>query len=86
MSLLSGIRSRRGHDLRRTFVSLAEADGVRRDAIESGTHGARGDIMSMYTSLPWPTLCEEWAKKLRNAWIHLRHSVAVSDPACIKVW
>ncbi len=68
---------RRGHDLRRTFVSLAQADGARRDVIEWGTHGPRGDIMSMYTSLPWPTLCEEWSKlkiALREgALISLRH-------------
>ena len=45
--------------------------------IEWGTHGPRGDIMSMYTSLPWPTLCDECAK-LRielneGALISLRH-------------
>jgi integrase len=54
--------NRRGHDLRRAFVSLAQADGARRDVIEWGTHGPRGDIMSMYTSMPWPTICEEWSK------------------------
>jgi integrase len=69
--------NRRGHDLRRTFVSLAQADGSRRDVIEWGTHGPRGDIMSMYTSMPWPTLCDEWSK-LRielneGALISLRH-------------
>jgi integrase len=69
--------NRRGHDLRRTFVSLAQADGARRDVIEWGTHGPRGDIMSMYTSMPWPTLCEEWAKLKvemhEGALITLRH-------------
>jgi hypothetical protein len=25
-------------------------------------HGPRGDIMNMYTTFPWPPLCEEVAK------------------------
>ena len=57
-----GLRRRRGHDLRRTFITLAQVDGARRDLLETVTHGPRGDIVSIYTSFPWPTLCAEVAK------------------------
>jgi integrase len=57
-----GLRPRRGHDLRRTFVSLAQVDGARRDLLQVVSHGPRGDIMSMYTTYPWASLCEEIAK------------------------
>ena len=57
-----GLRKRRGHDLRRTFITLAQVDGVRRDLLETITHGPRGDIVNVYTSFPWPALCEEVRK------------------------
>jgi integrase len=57
-----GLRRRRGHDLRRTFITLAQVDGARRDLLEAVTHGPRGDIVSVYTTFPWPALCEEVAK------------------------
>jgi hypothetical protein len=57
-----GLRPRRGHDLRRTFITLAQADGADRNASKSMTHGARGDIVDVYTSLPWPVTCREIAK------------------------
>jgi integrase len=57
-----GLRRRRGHDLRRTFITLAQVDGARRDLLESVSHGPRGDIVSIYTTFPWPVLCEEVAK------------------------
>jgi integrase len=56
------LRDRRGHDLRRTFITLAQVDGARRDLLQTVSHGPRGDIMSMYTTYPWPSLCEEIAK------------------------
>jgi hypothetical protein len=37
-------------------------DGARRDLLETVTHGPRGDIVSVYTTFPWPALCEEVAK------------------------
>jgi integrase len=58
------LRTRRGHDLRRTFITLAQVDGARRDLLETITHGPRGDIVSLYTTFPWPALCDE-VKKLR---------------------
>lgn len=69
--------NRRGHDLRRTFISLALADGAHRDRLEWATHGPRGDIMSLYTTLPWAALCEEVSKLkitlLDGALVSLRH-------------
>jgi hypothetical protein len=53
-----GFRHRRQHDLRRSFITLARSDGARKDVLETVSHGARGDIIDMYTSLPWATLCE----------------------------
>jgi integrase len=57
-----GLRHRRGHDLRRTFITLARVDGARKDILEAVTHGPRGNIMDVYTTLPWASLCEEVAK------------------------
>lgn len=57
-----GLRHRRGHDLRRTFITLAQTDGARRDILETVSHGPRGDIMSVYSSFPWAALCAEVAK------------------------
>lgn len=55
-----GMRHRRGHDLRRTFITLAQLDGARRELLKVITHGpALGDIVGMYTSFPWPALCAE---------------------------
>ena len=56
------LRDRRGHDLRRTFITLAQVDGARRDLLETVTHGPRGDIVSLYTTFPWPALCDEIAR------------------------
>jgi len=53
-------------NLRRTFVSLAPADGAHRDIIETVGHGPRGEIVRMYTTPPWPTVCEEVAKPQRG--------------------
>jgi len=57
-----GLRRRRQYDSRRTFISLAQADGARKDILRWVTHGPEGDIVSLYTTLPWATLCEEVAK------------------------
>jgi hypothetical protein len=55
---LLGLRARRGHDLRRTFITLAQVDGARKEVLEAISHGPRGDIVSVYTTFPWPVLCE----------------------------
>ena len=59
---LLGLRPRRVHDARRTFISLALADGARKDVLRWITHGPEGDIVSLYTTLPWDALCSEVAK------------------------
>ncbi|MHB1844760.1 MAG: tyrosine-type recombinase/integrase [Deltaproteobacteria bacterium] len=56
------LRHRRVHDLRRTFVTLARVDGARTDILERVSHGPRGNIVDLYTSLPWESLCIEVAK------------------------
>ncbi len=57
-----GMRRRRPYDSRRTFISLCLADGARKDILRWVTHGPEGDIMSVYTTLPWEALCGEVAK------------------------
>lgn len=55
------LRRRRLHDLRRSLISLARADGAREDLLRWVTHGPRSDIMDLYTTPPWGTLCEQIA-------------------------
>jgi integrase len=58
-----GLRHRRTHDLRRTFISLARQDGARSDILKWGTHGRqRVDIMDAYTEVFWQPLCAEVGK------------------------
>lgn len=58
-----GLRHRRGHDLRRTFISLARTDGARKDILELVTHTpGRSQAIDVYTSFPWEALCEEVLK------------------------
>lgn len=54
---LLGLRRRRFHDMRRTFITLAQVDGAPREILRSVTHTPRGDIMDLYTSLPWASKC-----------------------------
>lgn len=64
-------RPRRQHDARRTFISLALADGAHKDILCHVTHGApKGDAFDLYNTPPWPALCAEVAKlriKVRSA-------------------
>lgn len=57
-----GLRSRRGHDLRRTFISLARTDGARPDILKRVTHTPGTDILDVYTTLEFPALCAEVVK------------------------
>lgn len=54
-----GLRPRRVHDLRRTFVTLARADGARSDILRWISHGPTSDMTDLYTSPPWALLCEQ---------------------------
>lgn len=53
-----GLRGRRQHDLRRTMITLARADGARGEVLKTITHGAPGAVFDLYTTWPWATLCE----------------------------
>lgn len=57
-----GLRRRRQHDLRRTFITLGLADGARKDVLEAMTHAPRGAIIDDYNSPPWWLLCQELVK------------------------
>ena len=57
-----GLRHRRGHDLRRTMISLARIDGARADILRLCTHGASREIIDVYTTFPWESLCAEVSK------------------------
>lgn len=57
-----GLRRRRQHDARRTFIGLCLDDGARRDRLELITHGRRGDIIGVYDEAQWVALCQEVAK------------------------
>ena len=59
-----GFRHRRGHDLRRTMVSLTREDGARKDILELCTHNPQktGSSIDVYTTFPWEALCAEVAK------------------------
>jgi integrase len=58
-----GFRPRRGHDLRRTMISLAQDDGASREILRGVTHGrAKRDAIDDYTTLQWSTVCNEVGK------------------------
>lgn len=67
-----GLRPRRTHDARRTFVSLCLAGGADRSLLRWVSHGAEGDQLGGYTSLPWQTLCEQVLKLRLPATVLLR--------------
>lgn len=84
------LRRRRGHDLRRTFITLARVDGARTDLLEVVTHGPRGAIVDLYTTFPWPALCEEVAKLRvtlrRGEVLRLATSLATRSANARKRW
>lgn len=62
-----GLRRRRQHDLRATFITLAQVDGAQQEILEWITHGPRGNITNVYTRFPWAARCEQVAKlKIRR--------------------
>ncbi len=80
------LRPRRLHDLRRTFISLAQDDGASPEVLRWITHTPAGaDIVASYTTLRWPTLCEAVAKlkvELREGEVvPLRRAAAAAEPA-----
>lgn len=55
--------NRRGHDLRRTLITLSRADGAIDSLLRWVTHGPRpSEILDVYSTPPWAALCTEIAK------------------------
>ncbi len=57
-----GLRHRRGHDLRRTFISLARSNGAEKDILRRATHKPPREVIEGYTTFEWPVVCREVAK------------------------
>lgn len=58
-----GLRRRRVHDTRRTFISMALDDGASEYHLKFVTHGApKGDAFDEYVTPSWRKLCAEVAK------------------------
>ncbi|CAN5241750.1 hypothetical protein BH11MYX1_BH11MYX1_53300 [soil metagenome] len=56
-------RDRRGHDMRRTFISLARTDGALDGPLRWVTHGPDAKSMiDLYSTFTWATLCAEVVK------------------------
>jgi integrase len=53
-----GLRLRRFHDMRRTFISLGQADGAIKPLLKWVSHGVQSqDVIDDYTTPAWETLC-----------------------------
>ncbi|RMG98770.1 MAG: site-specific integrase, partial [Deltaproteobacteria bacterium] len=59
-----GLRHRRFHDARRTFISLALSSGAQRDVVERVTHTSRPrpSAFDAYITFDWPVVCREISK------------------------
>ncbi len=55
-------RRRGGHDLRATFITLAEEDGAIAHILERGTHTTKRDVRAGYRRFGWVAICTEVAK------------------------
>lgn len=80
-----GLRHRRGHDLRRTCISLARSDGAQKDIHRRTTHKPPREVIEGYTSYEWPVVCREVLKlqvTLRDAGkvIEMPRAVAANGP------
>lgn len=57
-----GLRDRRFHDTRKTFISLVQADGAVREIVRRATHARKKEVYDGYTEVDWAQLCGEVAK------------------------
>lgn len=57
-----GLRHRRGHDLRRAFISLARSAGARTEILRRVTHRPPREVIEGYTTFEWPVVCAEVLK------------------------
>jgi integrase len=54
-----GLRHRREHDLRRTFVTLCRTGGASKELLVWVSHGVQSSSISdLYTTPPWSVLCD----------------------------
>lgn len=53
-----GLRRRRFHDTRRTFISLGRTDGANPAVLKSITHDQVGDVFDQYTTFTFEAKCE----------------------------
>lgn len=60
--LLLGMRHRRGHDLRRTMISLSRSDGADVAILKRATHKPPVEVIEGYTTYEWDVLCREVSK------------------------
>lgn len=59
----AGLRHRRLHDARRTFISLVRSSGKSKDIVRSITHrGTKDKVLDAYTTWEWEALCIELAR------------------------
>ena len=58
-----GLRPRRFHDLRRTFITMLRGQGVHSGDVALLTHGPKKSMVDMYTTMPLSTL-RGWVEKL----------------------
>jgi hypothetical protein len=71
------VRNRRGHDMRRSLITVARADGAIDSWLRWVTHGPRGnEMLDVYSSPPWEVLCAEISK----IQLQLRGAVLVQPP------
>lgn len=57
-----GMRQRRVHDFRRTYITLAQEHGALPEVLKLATHAKPSDVFNLYTSVSWERLCGEVAK------------------------
>ncbi len=59
---MMGLRHRRSHDLRRTFISLARSAGAMTDILRRATHKPPTEVIEGYTTYEWEVVCREVLK------------------------
>ena len=73
-------RNRRGHDLRRTFISLARGDGAADGPLRWVTHGPNASSMAeLYSTFPWAQLCDAISKLREGQLLELSPEAATDS-------
>lgn len=74
-----GLRKRRQHDLRRSFISHAVDDGATRERLKPGTHGLGSSVLEMYDSPDW-LACVEHVLRLKLGAPQAMATMATGSP------